>query len=135
MWNRTTGYGAGRKSALKYSQPHRATDSMHHAEHDAELRNTLNLETGQLAWRELQRHFARGAVIVVARELDLIEVAVAFAQDNSAHTKAWIASGQIAHATDADARHWQAHSSVFWSLVVAPWVLVQELNGESGAGA
>jgi len=108
---------------------------MNHAEHGAELRDTLNLETGQLAWRELQRHFARGAVIVVARELDLIDVAVAFTQDDPAQTKTWIASGQIAHASDTDARHWQEHSSVFWSLVVAPWVLVQELDDKMGAGA
>jgi hypothetical protein len=99
------------------------------------LRDKLNLETGQLAWRELQRHFARGAVIVVARELDLIDVAVAFAEDNQAQTKAWITHGQVVPATDADARRWQEHSSVFWSLVVAPWVLVQELDDESGAGA
>jgi len=99
------------------------------------LRDKLNLETGQLAWRELQRHFARGAVIVVARELDLIDVAVAFAEDNPAQTKTWVANGQVAHATDADARRWQEHSCVFWSLVVAPWVLVQELDDKAGAGA
>jgi len=101
----------------------------------ASLRDKLNLETGKLSWRELQRHFARGAVIVVARELDLIDVAVAFAEDQQAQTKAWVAGGQVAHASDTDARRWQEHSSVFWSLVVAPWVLVQELDDESGAGA
>ncbi len=99
---------------------------------DAELRRTLNLETGKLSWRELQRHFARGAVIVVARELDLIDVAVAFVQDDEAQTKAWIRRRQIAPASDGDAQHWQQQASVFWSLVVAPWVLVQELDAASG---
>lgn len=108
---------------------------MHPDDHELALRNTLNLETGQLAWRELQRHFARGAVIVVAHELDLIDVAVAFAQDHQAQTKAWITGGQVAHASDADARRWQQHNSIFWSLVVAPWVLVQELDAETSAGA
>lgn len=96
------------------------------------LRHKLNLETGKLAWQELQRHFARGAVIVVARELDLIDVAVAFAQNDQAQTKAWIANGQVAHAGDADARRWHGNHSIFWSLVVAPWVLVQELENVSG---
>ena len=99
---------------------------------DAELRRTLNLDTGKLSWRELQRHFARGAVIVVARELDLIDVAVAFVQDDEAQTKAWIMRSQIAPASDSDAQRWQQHASVFWSLVVAPWVLVQELETASG---
>lgn len=92
------------------------------------LRHTLNLETGKLSWPELQRHFARGVVIVVARELDLIDVAEAFAQDNSAQTKAWIAGGWIAHAQDTDAQRWHHHNSIFWSLVIAPWVLVQEID-------
>ncbi|MBI3775805.1 MAG: DUF2288 domain-containing protein [Gammaproteobacteria bacterium] len=105
------------------------------ADHGARLRHTLNLETGKLSWRELQRHFARGAVIVVARELDLIDVAVAFAQDDQAQTKAWIAGAQVVQASDADARRWQQHNSIFWSLVVAPWVLVQELDAEASAGA
>lgn len=99
---------------------------------EAELRRTLNLETGKLGWRELQRHFARGAVIVVAHELDLINVAVAFVQDDEAQTKAWIMSRQIAPASDDDAQRWQQQASVFWSLVVAPWVLVQELETTSG---
>lgn len=111
------------------------TKTMHPDDHEQALRNTLNLETGQLAWRELQRHFARGAVIVVTRELDLIDVAVAFAQDNSVQTKAWIVSGQVAHATDADARRWQERNSMFWSLVIAPWVLVQELDAEASIGS
>lgn len=103
------------------------------AVHGAKLRHTLNLETGKLSWRELQRHFARGAVIVVARELDLIDVAMAFAQDHAVQTKTWLVTGQIAHASEADARRWHDRSSVFWSLVTAPWVLVQELDTGSGA--
>ena len=91
------------------------------------LRHTLNLDTGKLSWAELQRHFARGVVIVVARELDLIDVAETFAQNNAAQTQAWIASGRIAHASDTDAQRWQHHHSMFWSLVIAPWVLVQEI--------
>ena len=30
---------------------------------DALLRAKLNAETGRLGWKELERHFARGAVI------------------------------------------------------------------------
>lgn len=101
----------------------------------AQLRAKLNLETGKLAWQELQRPFARGVVIVVARELDLIDVAVAFARNDAAQTKTWLAAGRIAHATDGDAQRWQAHNSILWSLVAAPWVLVQELDDVLGAGA
>jgi hypothetical protein len=94
----------------------------------AGLRQKLNLETAQLAWPELQRHFARGVVIVVAPELDLIEVAATFAENNQAQTEAWIHSGRVARASDTDAKRWHAHNAVVWAVVVAPWVLVQEIG-------
>lgn len=36
------------------------------------LRAKLNAETGKLVWNELERHFARGVVIKVAGDLDLL---------------------------------------------------------------
>ena len=37
------------------------------------LRAKLNLETAQLGWPELERHFARGDVIKVAIGVDLVD--------------------------------------------------------------
>ena len=93
----------------------------------AELREKLHLETGRLAWPELQRHFARGVVVVIARDLDLIDVAAAFAQNDAVQTQTWITRGAVARASDTDAQRWQRDNQVFWAVVVAPWVLVQEL--------
>ena len=42
----------------------------------------VNLETSQIAWKELQRFFAAGLAISVAAELDLVEVAFQFSVDN-----------------------------------------------------
>ncbi|ODU01052.1 MAG: hypothetical protein ABS89_08030 [Thiobacillus sp. SCN 63-1177] len=64
------------------------------------LRAKLNLETAQLGWPELERHFARGDVIKV--------------------------EGRIARAGIADAEDWHTRQPMFWAVVVAPWVLVQE---------
>jgi hypothetical protein len=94
----------------------------------ADLRQKLNFETAKLSWPELQRHFARGVVIVVTPELDLIEAAATFAENNRAQTEQWIRSGRLSRASDTDARRWQERSSVFWAVVVAPWVLVQEIG-------
>ena len=93
-----------------------------------QLRQKLNLETGQLGWQELQRHFARGVVVVVSKELDLIEVAVAFAEDDKTRFEVWIEAGQVWRATDEDAKQWHETDAGFWSAVVAPWVLVQEFS-------
>jgi hypothetical protein len=90
------------------------------------LRAKLNLETAQLAWRELERHFARGDVVKVAPGVDLIEAALLLAENDAGAMQVWLADGRIARASTDDAQAWHTQQSVFWAVVVAPWVLVQE---------
>lgn len=90
------------------------------------LRAKLNTETAKVAWAELQRHHARGVVVCVAGEIDLIDVAVAMAQDDGARISQWMQAGQVDKATDEQAREWLVRDPALWSVVVAPWVLVQE---------
>jgi len=93
---------------------------------DETLKQQLNMETGRIVWPELQRHFARGVVIKVAPEMDLVEVAVKFVKDDKSAIETWLNSGSIARANDADAKRWAETTAVFWAIVVAPWVLIQE---------
>jgi hypothetical protein len=95
---------------------------------DEALIQQLNMETGQIAWPELQRHFARGVVIKVEPELDLIDVAVKFVKDDRTAIESWLNGGSIARASDEDATTWAEATTVFWAIVVAPWVLIQELK-------
>lgn len=91
------------------------------------LRAKLNAETGKLAWNELERHFARGVVLKVAGDLDLVEVALAMARDDKSAIAAWLDQGGIARASEEDALQWHAQQSQFWAVVAAPWVLIQEV--------
>jgi hypothetical protein len=91
------------------------------------LREKLNLETGRLDWPALARHFARGVVIRVGAETDMVEVATAFANDDRQAVEQWLTSGQIAKAEVEDAQAWNDCQATFWAVVVAPWVLVQEI--------
>lgn len=93
-----------------------------------ELRQKLNLESGQIEWSELQRHFARGVVIALSTELDLVEVALKFTEDDSCVIENWLATGQIRRADDDNARNWEQTGAAFWAIVVAPWILVQEIK-------
>lgn len=95
------------------------------------LRGELNAETGRLSWAELKPHFARGAVIRVAAELDLIEVAERIVRDDTQAVQQWMAAGQVVRAGTEDARDWNARRASFWAVVTAPWVLVQEIVAES----
>jgi hypothetical protein len=97
----------------------------------AELIAHFNSQTARLAWPELVRHFARGVVVKVAPGMDLVAVAVAMTQDRVDEIEAWTQAGQIQRASDDDARDWHEQNSVFWAVVVAPWVLVQEIKDEN----
>jgi hypothetical protein len=96
----------------------------------ATLQEKLAEESGTLRWAELQRHFARGAVIVVADRLDLLEVAQAMARDDHAALAGWLAAGLVNRATDDQARAWQAADAELAAVVVAPFVVVREVSDD-----
>lgn len=98
---------------------------------DARLHEQLNAETGRLSWRELQRHFARGAVVRVTPTLDLVEVAERMVRDDKKSFERWLATGAVARATEDDAQGWHERDAEFWAVVTAPWVLVQEISGRT----
>ena len=86
-----------------------------------------------LTWLELQRHFARGVVLVAESTLDFLDVATALVGDDVESTGAWTREGLLHRAMDDDARRWVEAQATFRAVVVAPWVLVQELpSPESG---
>jgi hypothetical protein len=90
------------------------------------LRRQLNSETGRIGWQPLQRPFARGVLLKVAMDMDLVEVAARITADDGETVRDWLASGSLARATAEDALDWQSRQPVFWAVVTAPWVLVQE---------
>lgn len=92
------------------------------------LHTRLNLETAQMRWTELQRHFAGGSVIAVSTELDLIEAAARIAEDDTATVAAWLAEQRLAKVTDEQAQQWLVADAVLWAVVVKPWILVQPVQ-------
>ena len=90
----------------------------------------LNLETAPIAWKELLKFFASGSVLFVSSELDLVQVAVDFSNDNSKAIETLLNNQQLAPVSDKQALHWFEHDTTLWSVVVKPWILVQELPEE-----
>ncbi len=97
------------------------------------LRVKLNTETARLHWHELLRHFAAGIVVRVDDGLDLIEVAVAFTNDDKPSVEQWMLAGQVAKASDAQAAAWLEGDARMWTVVVRPWILVQAQKPGSSA--
>lgn len=95
----------------------------------------LNMETAQMPWRELQRYFASGRVIAVDDGLDMVRVAVMMASDDSEGISGLIGQGQVGKVTDKQALAWFEADASLWTVVVRPWILVQEKKQAAPDGA
>lgn len=97
---------------------------MDHTEIDL-AREKVNLETSQIAWKELQRFFANGTAVYVAPDLDLVEVAYQFSIDNKAQVEQWMQNSQLGLVSDQQAINWLEADAQVWAVVAKPWILVQ----------
>ncbi len=91
-------------------------------------RAKVNLETSQIAWKELQRFFAGGVALAVADDLDLVEVAFQMFADNATQIRQWMEAGKLGKVSDEQAAVWYGNDALLWAVVVSPWVLVQQIH-------
>lgn len=88
----------------------------------------LLAETAKIPWKELQYFFAGGKAIFVDTELDLIDVATQFTNDNKTAVEHWMKNNLVLPVPDEKAKAWYENDSTVWAVVVKPWVLVQEVK-------
>jgi len=93
--------------------------------HTEELHTKLNRETAKIAWKELQRFFASGAVLKVSSDLDLVDVGFQMSEDNADQIRQWMLAGKLGRVSDEQAAEWLAGDELVWGVVVSPWLLVQ----------
>lgn len=93
----------------------------------AELAETLD----EAEWDWLAPHARRDSLIVVRPELDLLDVGVAIADDNVPFVQRWIEESLIYKPSQLQLSDWnQNQTKRFNTLIVQPYVLVQELDQE-----
>ncbi|WJF91056.1 DUF2288 domain-containing protein [Paraburkholderia bonniea] len=98
-----------------------SSDSVH-----SPLYLTLLAETAQIGWPELERFFAKGILLHVARDLDLVSVAEAIASDHTTQVTQWLSAGLVERIQATTAADFAARDPDLWAVVVSPWVCVQE---------
>lgn len=84
------------------------------------------LETAKMSWIDLQTFFAKGQVIAVSPDLDLVEVAHAISKDQKSQVEAWMAGKQVGQVSDDQAKLWFENKTELWTVVIRPWILVQD---------
>ena len=90
------------------------------------LKAKITAETAQINWLELQKFYAAGDVLQVSADLDLVEVAYAFAIDAKAQVVVWLTQHQLGRVEPAQAQVWYQQQQTLWAVVISPWVLVQD---------
>lgn len=89
-----------------------------------ELRQKLSEDLlSEAPWEALELHWQKGSLLAVRGE-DLLEVAVAFASDDSARVRGWLELGVVARVAPEEAARWRASRESFDAVIVQPWVLL-----------
>lgn len=112
-----------------------SSDSSEQDEKRAAIIEKLKDELMTAPWSVLREHCERGALILVDAKLDLIDVAVAFAEDDTDAVNAWLERNELqriepASAKAADLAAKDENASIGYFLIIQPFVLLQESGVE-----
>ncbi|MEO1428101.1 MAG: DUF2288 domain-containing protein [Cyanobacteria bacterium J06633_8] len=92
-----------------------------------DLRSQLDENLDEAEWEWLIPHVQRDSVIVVATELDLLDVGEAIASDRATEVQNWIDEALISKPSAVQMGEWNMQKEKrFNTLIVQPFVLVQE---------
>lgn len=83
-------------------------------------------ETAMIHWKDLEKFYAQGLLILVSNTLDLVEVAYAISQDEADQVNQWLTTELLIRDFNQQAIEWEKDNAEVWSVVIRPWVLVQE---------
>jgi hypothetical protein len=94
----------------------------------SEMVESFKRDLAEVSWRELKIHLKRDAIIIVDVDLNLIDVAVAVANDDKPLVETWIGEKQLGKPTEDHLRNWEKKSdNRFKMLIVQPFILVQNI--------
>ena len=97
-----------------------------------DLRAHLSNEVHRVDWNPLSPHAKRGGLIMVDPRLDLVDVALAVANDDSESVRQWMESGQLSKPAEERIAEWQNDDEERFSVVIVqPYVLAQRDTGPS----
>lgn len=90
------------------------------------LKEKLEKELLDTNWKPLAEHFARGAVYLLDKDLDIVEVGIAMAEDDVATIKRWLDDGLLYPPTPEEATAFAKNEDIYFDmLIIEPYVLIQ----------
>lgn len=93
------------------------------------LREKLLEQLETVDGESLVPHYERGALVFVGAHLDIIDVGVAFAEDNKESVTHWLQSGDLWKCSEKDKDNGSLEmTSKFQFLILQPFVLAKPVN-------
>ncbi len=90
------------------------------------LREKLEADLLETSWAPLAEHFAKGAVYLLDKDLELVEVGESMASDNLSEVKQWLDNGLLYPPTPEEALQFNKTDEVLFNmLIIEPYVLIQ----------
>ena len=100
------------------------------------LREKLVAEIQVTDWSELRSHAVSGRAFLVSGDLELLDVALAVANDEASAVEAWIGTGKLVRPSSAQMKSFERGSArTFRYVIVSPFVLIQARMGEGASAA
>ena len=91
------------------------------------IRDHFQREIGPVLWKDLEIFFARGMIIEVDQNLDLLDTAVAAALNDTEKIQGLMQAGLIHKLQDETALELSQSNGVLLGVVSPPWVFVQRM--------
>lgn len=89
----------------------------------SKVRDKLKQDLLQSApWDALSDHIDN---IFVVRGVNIIDVGVAFAENDTTRVKDWLGDGRLRRPSPIQITKWEADRASFVALIVQPWILLQ----------
>ena len=92
----------------------------------SDIKTKLAEEIATIEWNDLIPHAQRDALIVVHQSLNLLDVGIALANDNTVDVQSWISQGLIHKPSSSQLNDWNINQTQqFNTLIVQPFVLIK----------
>lgn len=93
------------------------------------VRENFAKDLAEVAWKDIRINLQRDVIILVAEDLDLVDVAVDVAEDNKDQVSLWIAAGKLVKPTREQIDEWETQlDKPFRMLIAQPYILAQVIT-------
>ena len=79
-------------------------------------------------WTDLQRHYALGALYLIDGDVDLLELSIAVANDDTSMIKKLLDEGKLGQIPSETAEKFLENNNLFQCSIVQPFVFAQLLE-------